>query len=367
MKPQPARHHVSHYARRYALWQLLLLAFVVPLLIALMLLPARALATTTDVAMLQLLWVTWVAQYAGQRWAIICTVNSVLLLNFLFVEPYYTLFVHHGDYLITFIVMLLLGIFIGRISGRLRLELARAKKHMRQRQLLSGKTRQARMRAELEHSRAMMLRSISHDLRTPLATIMGASSMLADKDLPLSEAQIREQANNIYRQSTLLSQHFDKVMELSRVQQPQSSMQVETLAVSEVISGAIARRAALLAEQPFNMQIATPDCVADATLLEIALANMLENAVKHGQQPICIEFAEHDNQFSLSVTNAMVSQSPAQASAQRDSGTGLGTAICQAVMHLHNGSFSTQANAATARFVARLCWPLTVNKGAQLG
>lgn len=367
MKPSSGRRHNSHYIRRYTLWQLLLLAFVVPLLIALVLLPARALATTTDVAMLQLLWVTWVAQYAGQRWAIICTVNSVLLLNFLFVEPYYTLFVHHGDYLITFIVMLLLGIFIGRISGRLRLELARAKKHMRWRQLLSGKTRQARMRAELEHSRAMMLRSISHDLRTPLATIMGASSMLADKDLPLSEAQIREQANNIYRQSTLLSQHFDKVMELSRVQQPQSSMQVEPVAVSEVISAAIARRAALLAEQPFTMQLATPNCIADATLLEIALANMLENAVKHGQQPIRIEFAQQDNQFSLSVTNATNGQTPPASNAQRDSGTGLGTAICQAVMHLHNGSFSTASDGATECFVARLHWPSTQTTGAQLG
>ena len=114
------------HAQRFTLWPLLLLTLVVPLLIALLLLPARAMATTTDVAMLQLLWVTWVAQYAGQRWAIICTVNSVLLLNFLFVEPYYTLFVHQGDYVITFGVMLLLGIFIGRLSGRLRLELARA-------------------------------------------------------------------------------------------------------------------------------------------------------------------------------------------------------------------------------------------------
>lgn len=363
MKRFAKRYHISHYARRYARWQLLLFTFVVPLLIALALLPARALATTTDVAMLQLLWVTWVAQYAGQRWAVICTLNSVLLLNFLFVEPYYTLFVHHGDYLITFIVMLLLGIFIGRLSGRLRLELARAKKHMRQRQLLSGKTRQAKMQAELEHSRAMMLRSISHDLRTPLATIMGASSMLADKDLPLSETEIREQASNIYRQSHLLSQHFDKVMELSRVQQPQSSMKVEPVAVSEVISAAIARRAALLAQQPFTMQITTPDCVADATLLEIALANMLENAVKHGQQPVSIEFIQQNGRFTLSVINATA----AKRTAQRDSGTGLGTAICQAVMHLHGGHFSAEADSASEIFIARLCWPENRLKGAPIG
>ena len=46
---------------------LLLLALVVPVMLALLLLPARALLNTTDVAMLQLLWVTWIAQQAGQR------------------------------------------------------------------------------------------------------------------------------------------------------------------------------------------------------------------------------------------------------------------------------------------------------------
>lgn len=153
------------------------------------------------------------------------------------------------------------------------------------------------MQAELEHSRAMMLRSISHDLRTPLATIMGASSMLADKELKLSEAEVHEQAGNIYRQSSLLSEHFDKVMELSRVQQPQSTMQVELVAVTDVISAAIARRAALLATQPFDVQLSSADCFADASLLEIALANMLENAVKHGVAPVSIGFTRQNGHF----------------------------------------------------------------------
>ncbi len=81
------------HARHFALWQLVLLALAVPVAIALLLLPGRALLTTTDVAMLQLLWVTWVAQQVGQRWAIITTVSSVLLLDWFFVEPYNTLYI----------------------------------------------------------------------------------------------------------------------------------------------------------------------------------------------------------------------------------------------------------------------------------
>jgi len=352
MKYQPAR--------RFALWQLLCLTLVVPLVIAVSLLPLRSIAATTDVAMLQLLWVTWLAQYAGQRWIILSTVSSVLLLNLLFVEPYYTLFVHQGDYVITFGVMLLLGIVIARVSDRLRLELARTKKHLRHRQLLSSKTRQAKMQAELEHSRAMMLRSISHDLRTPLATIMGASSMLADKNLQLSQTQIQQQARNIFNQSTLLSQHFDKVMELSRVQQPQHSICLAACSLSEVIAAAIARRAAVLAELPFELDIATADCIADATLLEIAVANMLENAVKHGHPPYRIEYKQLGEQFILIVGNQIrVTEPHTTAKHKSDGGFGLGTAICQAVMHLHHGQFSARIDETRQRFAACLSWPVT--------
>ncbi|MGP9799947.1 sensor histidine kinase [Rheinheimera sp. NSM] len=349
------------HARHFALWQLLLLALAVPVVIALLLLPARALLTTTDVAMLQLLWVTWIAQQAGQRWAIITTISSVLALDWFFVTPYYTLYIHHIDYLITFIVMLLLGSFIGRLSGRLRIELARAKKHMRQRQLLAGKTRQARFRAELEHSRAMLLRSISHDLRTPLATIMGASSMLADSELTLSSDEIREQAANIYRQSSLLSEHFDKVMELSRVQQPQHTLARAELDVADVVSAAISRRAQLLSKQPLQIQLSSSaHCQADSTLLEIALANMLENAVRHGAAPVTVSFNQDNGYYLLRVSNAIASHNRAQ----RDSGTGLGTAICKAVMQLHAGQFSLHSSD-NQTMLAQLRWPATTDTAEQ--
>jgi len=349
------------YARHFVLWQLLLLALAVPVVIALLLLPARALLTTTDVAMLQLLWVTWIAQQAGQRWAVITTVSSVLALDWFFVEPYNTLYVHQIDYLITFIVMLLLGSFIGRLSGRLRIELARAKKHMRQRQLLVNKTRQARFQAELEHSRAMLLRSISHDLRTPLATVMGASSMLADSELTLSSDEIREQAANIYRQSSLLSEHFDKVMELSRVQQPQHTLARAELDVADVVSAAISRRAQLLNNQPLQIQLSSSaHCLADSTLLEIALANMLENAVRHGAAPVSVSFNQHNGYYHLRVSNAIAGHSKAQ----RDSGTGLGTAICKAVMQLHAGQFSLHSSD-NQTMLAQLRWPATTDTPEQ--
>ncbi|HEY9043769.1 MAG TPA: DUF4118 domain-containing protein [Rheinheimera sp.] len=276
-----------------------------------LLLPGRDLLTTTDVAMLQLLWVTWMAQQAGQRWAVITTVNSVLLLDWFFVEPYNTLYVHQIDYLITFIVML--------------------------------------------------LRSISHDLRTPLATIMGASSMLADKELTLSREAIQQQAENIFQQSSLLSRHFDKVMELSRVQQPQQTLTLAELDVADIISAAISRRAQLLNSLPLQTALAGSQCVADSTLLEIALANMLENTVRHGAAPFMVCFDLSEGYYSLEVSNAPAPQQQSQ----RDSGTGLGTAICKAVMQLHNGQFTLQTSV-DHTISAKLRWPQQITDVTEL-
>jgi two-component system sensor histidine kinase KdpD len=183
----------------------------------------------------------------------------------------------------------------------------------------------------------MMLRSLSHDLRTPLATIMGASSMLADDSVPLTDAQRRQQADNIYQQSKLLNQHFEKVLELSKAQLPQSSLKWQQFAADELMAGALARRGDEL--QPLFSQVlrqTTAELCGDLTLLEIALANMLENAVRHGTAPFLVNF-QHDQagNFQMRVDN----QIKAVKDKGRDAGNGLGVNICQTIAGLHGGQF----------------------------
>lgn len=344
--------------------RVILLTLIAPILFMVLLLPFRNWLTPSDVAMLQLLWVTFVAQKKGQRAAVICTLISVLLFDWFFIEPYYTLYIHQIDYLTTFAVMLLLGIFIARLSGRLRLQLARTHKHFRQRQRLLNTSRQARFTAELEHSRAMMLRSISHDLRTPLATIMGASSLLADRSITLSAEDIHQQADNIFKQSQLLNEHFTKVMELSRVQQMQGELVWQTATPEEVVSGAIARRAVTLSQHPWQMQLPEQQiCAGDLTLLEIALSNMLENALRHGGAPIIIRYLQQHNQQVFQVINAVHTKRKIAS----DAGTGLGIPICRAVMQLHQGQFNLAPLANEQQVMASLCWPLIKNKKEQHG
>lgn len=405
------------------------MAMVMPFLLAALLHPLRLWINTTDVAMLLLLWTTWVAQLYSKSWAILATLCSVLWLNWFFVPPYFTLQVHSANYLITLAVMMLLGLLIAHLSSRLRLQLAKARNSISQmrgmfmlakglsrrktwseqiiyaqkllsrrigmpvrfmqnlpeegthqhhvilgqtkifgyllldksgyfrhqtllntaqslleqtydKQFLQQNVQQERLRAELEAERAMMLRSLSHDLRTPLATIMGASSMLADGTVQLTDLQKQQQAENIYQQSLLLNQHFEKVLELSKAQLPHSSLCWQHFTADELIAGALARRSDELQSLFAHVQSQTStELFGDMTLLEIALANMLENAVRHGTGPYAIHSRRNeDGTFEIQVEN----QRKTNNERGRDAGNGLGIKICQTIASLHGGQFKLQ-------------------------
>lgn len=314
---------------------------LLPLFGCLLLLPLRSAISPTDVAMLMLLWVSAMALQFGKTPALLTTLWSVLLLNWCFVPPYYTLDVHDTDNFISFFVMAAFGFFISYLADRLR----RQQEHSARQQL----------QVELEQQRAVLLRSLSHDLRTPLATIMGASSMLADDNLQLSDEQRRQQAQNIYQQSLLLNQHFEKVLELSKAQLMRDSLQRSLFSAADLMAGALARRpedAALLA--PICQQSPGADgqlFSGDVELLEMALANMLENALRHGAPPYQLQLSAANGRYQLRLHNAPGRKN----TVQRDSGTGLGLRICQTVAALHQGHFTLETDGSGV--TAQLEWP----------
>lgn len=434
-----------------------LAALLVPLAGSLLLLPLRPYLSPTDIAMLMLVWVSLLALEFGALPALLTTVISVLLLNWYYVPPYYTLDVHDSANLVSFVVMAVFGLLISYLASRLKMQMVKRRALMSQLRLLyrltSGLNRQAgwpaqcqyvarvlsrRLRAPLycipiaqtdgsnndpallsvpvgepavallllappiarqhaallkavtdllwqhwqlqqlqqqstqqqllmarEQHKAALLRSLSHDLRTPLATIVGASSMLADPQLLLTETQRREQAANIYRQSLLLQQHFDKVLELSKAQLSASALQYSQFSADDLMAGALARRPELSATRSplLATWLAAPlpaePLYGDLDLLEIALANLLENAERYGQPPgtLRLETAWLDGQrrqFSLILVNTLRPAGGRQA----DAGYGLGLQICRSIAALHQGSCTLciEKNASDSQAVVCLRW-----------
>lgn len=312
---------------------------LLPALGCLLLIPLREAISPTDVAMLLLLWISAMALQFGKTPAMLTTIWSVLLLNWCFVPPYYTLNVHDISNFISFFVMAAFGVFISYLSDRLRQQL--------------NTSAQQQLQVELEQQRAVLLRSLSHDLRTPLATIMGASSMLADTELQLSAEQRQQQAQNIYQQSLLLNQHFEKVLELSKAQLMRDSLRISVFSADDLIAGALARRSDDAGLMPICLRPegASQQLSGDLELLEMALANLLENAHRHGAPPFQLVFSAADGHYQLRLHNTPGEKRQTQ----RDSGTGLGLRICQTVAALHRGRFVLEQNATGV--TALLEWP----------
>ncbi len=233
-------------------------------------------------------------------------------------------------------------------------------------QQLQQQNRHQQLAVEREQQRAVLLRSLSHDLRTPLATILGASSMLADPDVALSETQRRQQAENIYQQSRVLHNHFEKVLELSKAQLSSDALQISTFNASDLIAGALARRPNLPAEaQPLfaallGTSLAATPLAGDLDLLEIALANLLENAARYGEPPAQFRLECRTLPFAIEYHLMLTNQISPQQAPQADSGHGLGLLICRTIASLQQGSCELQLTGQQASVCLRWQVPFTV-------
>tara|TARA_Y100000782_G_scaffold5705_1_gene6914 strand:- start:9554 stop:10855 length:1302 start_codon:yes stop_codon:yes gene_type:complete len=414
------------------------LSVLMPLVVVLTIFPFRELFTTTDIVMLQLLWVTWVAVRSNRRVAALTTLVSVACTDWFYVVPYFTFHIENIEYVVTFLVMLIVGLVISHLAGELNTKVRDVQAHasnsrllyelakklndldsleeqkqlflttmaahlkvacdwqltgsgqfiylneqqvefggiafakalnaeqlalantacsllyqVQEKTLLREQSAAIKVQAELERSKNTLLRSLSHDLRTPLATIMGASSMLADDDIQLSSEVIKEQAANIYEQSKILNQHFDKVMELSKVNKLAENINWQKLPISTLVSEAKSRRQQQL--QCFKLKIeAQPNslCFGDETLLEIAFANMLENAARYGNGTASMQFIETDSEYRIVLTNPFANKHEAS----QDEGVGLGSVICDVVAKCHQGRFELTLNEQTKQATAILTW-----------
>jgi two-component system sensor histidine kinase KdpD len=414
------------------------LSVLMPLVVVLTIFPFRELFTTTDIVMLQLLWVTWVAVRSNRRVAALTTLVSVACTDWFYVVPYFTFHIENIEYVVTFLVMLIVGLVISHLAGELNTKVRDVQAHasnsrllyelakklndldsleeqkqlflntmaahlkvacnwqltgsrqfiylneqqaefggiafaktlnaeqlalantacsllyqVQEKTLLREQSAAIKVQAELERSKNTLLRSLSHDLRTPLATIMGASSMLADDDIQLSSEVIKEQAANIYEQSKILNQHFDKVMELSKVNKLAENINWQKLPISTLVSEAKSRRQQQL--QCFKLSIdAQPNslCFGDETLLEIAFANMLENAARYGDGTASMQFIETHNEYQIVLINPFARKHETS----QDEGVGLGSVICDVVAKCHQGRFELTLNEHTKQATAKLIW-----------
>ena len=119
---------------------------------------------SANIVMIYLLGVLLVATRSTRGPAVFCALASVVAFDFWFVEPVHSLYPRDRAYVMVVLVMLIVALLVNELSQRA----------IRTNRLLE----KTRLEAESEKLKNTLLRSVSHDLKTPLAAIMGASSSL---------------------------------------------------------------------------------------------------------------------------------------------------------------------------------------------
>ena len=211
---------------------------------------------------------------------------------------------------------------------------------------------QTTLQVESERLRNSLLSAISHDLRTPLAAMVGLADALALSGPPLPAAQ-QEMANAMRQSALRMNALVGNLLDMARLEAGAVQLDLQWQPVEEVIGSALAATGPALAGRPVQVKLADdlPLLHLDATLIERVFVNLLENAAKYTPPGSGVEIGAtaETNQVVVRVDDhgpglprgreeAIFEKFERGRKESATPGVGLGLAICRAILLAHGGS-----------------------------
>jgi two-component system sensor histidine kinase KdpD len=216
----------------------------------------------------------------------------------------------------------------------------------------------AKVKAETESLRNSLLNAISHDFRTPLASIVGASSSLMDGATQLTDAARIDLSKTINEEALRMTKLANNLLDMARLEAGSAALRREWCALEEIAGSVVTRLRGRLAGHSLKLDVPAnlPLVHVDAAMIEQVLENLLENAVKYTPPgtPIELGAAMQENEVVVWVSDRGPGLPPGhedrlfdkfyRGQAERaQSGVGLGLTICRAIIEAHGGKI-TAAN-----------------------
>ena len=283
-----------------------------------------------------ILAVVLVARFTeGYGWGIAASLAGTFCVNYMFTYPFWAFDVTYPGYPLTVAVMLIVSILVSALTTQIK------------------KQEQLRFEVEKEKMHANLLRAIAHDIRTPLAAILGAASALEKQDLASEDR--RALAGAISRDARWLVRVTENLISVTRFAGDGVALKKETEVLEEIVGSAILKYRQTEGSLPVETD--APEGILmipmDATLIVQVLLNLFDNVSAHavGATRIWLHIAKEPEQVRISVEDDGTGIPPSRlmhiledraVSAQGDDRRhmGIGLSVCRSIIAAHGGELT---------------------------
>jgi len=221
---------------------------------------------------------------------------------------------------------------------------------------LAEEAQHAAVRIETERLRNSLLSSVSHDLRTPLATITGAVTTILDEGSRVDAGTRQELLESVREEAERLNRLVQNLLEMTRLESGALQLHRELHPLEEIVGAALGRVGKRLGDRRVTTRVPPdlPLVPIDDVLIEQVLVNLLDNAIKYtpggspieiiataGDQKITVELTDHGPGLPAG-TEDKVFEKFFRAQPVDARGVGLGLAICRGIVRAHGGRIWAQ-------------------------
>lgn len=306
----------------------------------------KVVSTDTHVPLIFVLAVLFISRLTdGYVYGITASVLAVIGVNFVFTQPYFKLDFTLTGYPLTFLAMLAVAICVSALTTQIKQQ------------------EQIRLEIEKEKMRGNLLRAVSHDIRTPLTSIVGSASAVIDNYQILSEEKKLELTRDIKDEAQWLIRIVENLLSVTRINGDSANITTNLEVVEEIAGSAVQKFQKRFPDVKVEVNI--PDEVLlvpmDAILIEQVIVNLLENSVLHGKTTSVIEInivkqdqdvlfmVEDDGQgipadiLPVIFEGGLHTSDSEELDSRRNMGIGL--SVCMSIIKAHKGNMRAENKA----------------------
>ena len=324
-------------------------------------------AHVAGIAMLYLVAVLASATFAGRRAAIVASVAAFLAYNWFFVPPLHTFQVGDPEEWFALVLFLITAAITGQMASQLRDRAREAAVRAAETVHLYGERERLRERAteaevlrRADELKTTLLGAVSHDLRTPLASIIASAGSLRQPDVEWTAAERTAFLDDIESEARRLERIVANLLDLSRMESGTLRPERGWYDIAALVDDVVGRLRGPAAGHHVNVSVAEdlPPVPLDYVEIDQVLSNLIENALRHtpAGTRIWIDAARDGDAVAVTVADDGPGIDPTSHDrlfdpffSTKPDGTGLGLPISARIVDKHGGvlEFETQSGHGT--------------------